>query len=65
MLNICFFFAIIWTLINGHSNRLFHGMDFRGELCGIGRYSNENSNLKPYLYYVYPESDVRVGICVA
>ena len=40
-------------------NRLINGMDFRGVICGVDKYSD-----KPYLYFVNPVLDINVAICV-
>jgi len=48
-----------FVMTGGNPDRLANGMDFRGELCGIGALSN-----KPFLYYAGPVIDMQVTWCV-
>jgi hypothetical protein len=43
----------IYAFLDGDAERLLHGSDFRGELCGVDDLSG-----KEYLYWPKPESDV-------
>lgn len=54
-----FSFKIFIVLTNGSVNRLSSGMDFRGEICGVGSLQD-----RPYLYYANPSIDKNVAWCV-
>ena len=47
-----------YILITGDVNRLGHGSDFRGDLCGISQLSN-----KKYTYYPNPQ-DSTIVLCL-
>ena len=48
---------LVWN--SGSFPRLTNGLDFRGEICGLGKLSNF-----PYLYYPSPVIDTNVAFCV-
>lgn len=57
---VCYFWAIfIYSIKNGAPDRLYYPMDFRGELCGQGKYSS-----KPLVYYIHPLIDTKLKICL-
>lgn len=59
ILAIYFVARVVYTHINGWPTSLMHPRDFRGQLCGVGRRSDEK-----YLYYLAPTKDLNVAICV-
>jgi hypothetical protein len=54
-----FWGVFVYSIKNGAADRLYYPMDFRGELCGQGKYTN-----KPYVYYIHPLMDTDLKICV-
>ncbi|CAD8131881.1 unnamed protein product [Paramecium octaurelia] len=48
-----------FVIAGGNPDRLAHGIDFRGEICGIGSLKN-----KPFLYYAGPVMDIDVTWCI-
>jgi hypothetical protein len=47
------------AFLDGRTERLFNGMDFRAEVCGNGKFTN-----KHYLYFMTPTIDINVAMCV-
>ena len=60
VLNGGLFINAILVFINGSSNRLMNGTDFRAEICGVDQRSDRS-----YLYYVQPTVDTKVAMCVS
>ena len=50
--------AIYYIIVEGDLNRLSHGSDFRGNVCGISKLSS-----KPYTYFPSPE-DTQIVLCI-
>ena len=54
-------FAFVIILAQKSDPRvLLNPMDFRGQMCGIAPFAS-----KPYIYYMAPNIDLNVAICVA
>jgi len=58
--NIIFVSAAIFIFMEGDIERVLHGADFRGELCGVDGLSG-----KEYLYWPAPDVDIDVKMCLA
>lgn len=60
MLNGMLFINAVLVFMNGSSDRLMNGTDFRAEICGVEKRAN-----RPFLYYLQPTVDPNVTMCVS
>jgi len=59
IVNVGFFFYVVFAYKDGAPDRLQKGMDFRSEVCGT-----DDLESKPYLYFANPVIDINVKFCV-
>jgi hypothetical protein len=57
--NIVFIALAIYTFLDGDIERVLHGADFRGELCGVDGLSG-----KEYLFWPAPTVDLDLKLCL-
>ena len=60
LFNIGLIMFAIYSVMEGDAQRVLHGSDFRGELCGVDDLSG-----KEYLYWPDPNGDMDVKLCLA
>jgi hypothetical protein len=59
VVNIALSGVLIYAIWEGDIERILHGYDFRGELCGVGDLSG-----REYVYWPEPNVSLDLAVCL-